>query len=117
MSRSMKGVLIALAVIVVALLVFLPAISETTFAGGSAPDGAALYKAKCAACHSADGTGSSPMGKKLGIRDLGSAEVQKLTDAELAKTTADGKGKMPPFKGKLSDEEIAAVVKHIRTFK
>ncbi|HEY0591296.1 MAG TPA: cytochrome c [Thermoanaerobaculia bacterium] len=117
MSKSTKGVLIALAVIAVALLVFLPAISQTTFAGGSAPDGAALYKAKCAACHSLDGTGSSPMGKKMGLRDLGSTDVQKMTDAELTKVVTDGKAKMPPFKGKLSDEEIAAVVKHVRTFK
>lgn len=117
MSKSTKGVLIALGVIAVALLVFLPAISDTTFAGGAPADGAALYKAKCAACHAADGTGSSPMGKKMGLRDLGSPEVQKMTDAELTKITADGKGKMPPFKGKLSDEEIAAVVKQIRTFK
>lgn len=117
MSKSTKGVLIALAVIAVALLVFLPAISQTTFAGGSPPDGAALYKAKCAACHAADGSGSSPMGKKMGLRDLGSAEVQKMTDAQLTTITADGKGKMPPFKSKLSDEDIAAVVKHLRTFK
>lgn len=117
MSKSTKGLLIALGVIVLGLLIFLPAISQTTFAGGSAPDGAAIYKAKCAACHSADGSGSSPMGKKMGIRDLGSPEVQKLTDAELTKITTDGKGKMPPFKGKLSAEEIAAVVKHVRSFK
>ncbi len=115
MTKSTKGVLIALVVIVLGLLIFLPAISETTFAGEV--DGTSVYKAKCAACHGADGTGSTPMGKKLGLRDLGSADVQKMTDAELAKIATDGKGKMPAFKGRLSEEEINAVVKHLRTFK
>jgi mono/diheme cytochrome c family protein len=117
MSKSTKGLLIALAVIAAALLIFLPAISETTYAGGSAASGADIYKAKCAACHAADGSGSSPMGKKMGLRDLGSADVQTMSDADLAKITADGKGKMPAFKSKLSQEEIDAVVKHLRTFK
>jgi mono/diheme cytochrome c family protein len=117
MNKSTRGLLIALAVIAAGLLIFLPAISQTTYAGGGPADGAALYKAKCAACHSPDGSGTSPMGKKLGVRDLGSADVQKQSDAELAKITSDGKNKMPAFKGKLSDEEIAALVKHIRTFK
>ena len=117
MSKSTKGLLIALGVITAGLLIFLPAISQTTFAGGSEASGADSYKAKCAACHAADGSGSSPMGKKMGLRDLGSPEVQKMSDAELAKITSDGKGKMPAFKGKLSPAEIDAVVQHMRTFK
>jgi cytochrome c6 len=117
MSKSTRGLLIALAVIAAGLLIFLPAISQTTYAGGGPADGAAVYKAKCAACHSLDGSGSSPMGKKLGVRDLGSADVQKQSDEQLTAVTVDGKGKMPAFKGKLSNDEIAAVVKHIRTFK
>ena len=81
-----------------------------------AADGAAVYKAKCASCHGADGKGQSPMGKKMNLRDLGSPEVQKQTDKELYDWTAVGKGKMPGYKDKLSDEEIKALVAHMRAF-
>jgi mono/diheme cytochrome c family protein len=83
----------------------------------AAADGAAIYKAKCAMCHGADGGGMTPMGKSMKLRDLRSPEVQKLSDAELTKVTADGKGKMPAYKGKLTDAEISAVVAHMRALK
>jgi cytochrome c6 len=80
-------------------------------------DGAAVYKSKCAACHGADGKGQTAMGKTLKLKDLGSAEVQKTTDEEMNKMIADGKGKMPAYKGKLDQASIDAVIAHIRTFK
>src|SRR6185436_51289 len=61
--------------------------------GGGGPDPAPIYKAKCAMCHGPDGKGETPTGKKMKVRDLGSPEVQKMTDAELAKVIADGKNK------------------------
>jgi cytochrome c6 len=79
-----------------------------------AVDGAAIYKAKCAACHAADGSGQTPMGKSMKLRDLRSPEVQKLTDKELFTITADGKRKMPAYKGKLTEAEINALVTYIR---
>jgi mono/diheme cytochrome c family protein len=82
-----------------------------------AADGAAIYKAKCATCHGPDGTGLTSMGKAMKLRDLGTADVQKQTDKELFTLTADGKGKMPAYKGKLSDEEINALVTFMRTLK
>ena len=84
---------------------------------GLAADGAATFKAKCASCHGADGSGSSPMGKKMGLRDLGSADVQKQTDAQLTEITAKGKAKMPAYEAKLSADDIKALVAHMRTLK
>lgn len=81
----------------------------------NATDGAAPFKTKCAICHGQDGAGKTPMGQKLNIRDLRSAEVQKQSDAELAKSIGQGKGKMPGFDNKLSPDEIRAIVTHIRT--
>lgn len=95
------------------LLILVVALAPIAFAA----DGAAIYKAKCASCHGADGKGQSPMGKKMNLRDLGSPEVQKQTDKELYDWTADGKGKMPAYKDKLSADEINALVKHMRAFK
>jgi len=97
-------------VLTAAILLIVPA----AFA---AADGAALYKAKCASCHGADGSGQTAMGKAMKLRDLRSPEVQKQSDAELTKITADGKGKMPAYKGKLTDAEISALIAHMRTLK
>lgn len=95
------------------LLIIAVALAPIAFA----TDGGATFKAKCAACHGADGKGQTAMGKKLNLRDLGSPEVQKQTDKELYDWTADGKGKMPAYKDNLSADEIKALVATMRTFK
>jgi len=82
-----------------------------------AADGAAVYKAKCASCHGPDGKGETSIGKSMKLKSLGSADVQKTSDADLTKVIADGKGKMPAYKAKLSADEIKAVVAYIRTLK
>ena len=53
-------------------------------------DAAALYKSKCAVCHGADGTGDTPMGKKLGVKSLKSPEVQKESDSDLKASISNG---------------------------
>jgi len=90
--------------------------APSAFAGGGS-DGAAIFKGKCAMCHGPDGAGQTTMGKNLKLRDLRSADVQKQTDVALAKWIADGKGKMPAYKGKLTPADIDAVVAFIRTLK
>ena len=46
-----------------------------------------------------------------------SAEVQKLSDAELTGIIKDGKGaQMPAFKDKLTDDQIKQLVSYIREF-
>ena len=82
-----------------------------------AQDGAALYKSKCAMCHGADGSGSTSMGKSMGLKPLGSPDVQKMSDADLTALITNGKGKMPAYKGKLTDAQISDVVAYIRTLK
>ncbi len=76
--------------------------------------GESLFKAKCAMCHSADGSGKSPMGEKLKIRDLHSADVQKQTDAELSAIITKGKEKMPAYESKLTKEQIEKLVAFVR---
>lgn len=91
--------------------------APSAFAGGGGSDGAAIYKAKCAMCHGPDGAGQTTMGKNMKLRNLGSADVQAQTDAQLNKWIADGKGKMPAYKGKLTPADIDALVSFIRTLK
>ncbi len=80
-----------------------------------ADDAAATFKAKCAGCHGADGTGSA-IGKKMGAHDFTSADVQKMSDAELTDIITNGKGKMPSYKS-LSPDQIKGLVAYIRTLK
>jgi len=77
-------------------------------------DGAVLFTQNCAPCHGKDGSGNTSVGRSMKAKDLRSAEVQKLTDAEITKIIADGKGNMPSFKARFKPEDIAALVKHIR---
>jgi cytochrome c6 len=83
----------------------------------SEADGAAIYKAKCASCHGADGKGETAVGKTMKVRDLGSAEVQAMSDAELTEITAKGKGKMPGYEKSIGADGVTAVVAYIRTLK
>jgi mono/diheme cytochrome c family protein len=80
-----------------------------------AQDASALFKSKCAGCHGADGTGSA-MGKKMGAHDFTSAEVQGMSDAQLADIITNGKNKMPKY-GSLKPEEVKGLVAYIRTLK
>ena len=81
------------------------------------PDSAATtatFRTKCATCHGQDG-GGSEVGKSMNVPDLRSPAVQKRPDAQLAQVISDGKGGMPPFKNSLSEDQIHALVKHIRS--
>jgi hypothetical protein len=48
------------------------------------------------------------------LRDLRSAEVQKLTDAKLYEITAKGKGKMPGYEKSLGAEQVKQLVAYTR---
>lgn len=83
-----------------------------------AQDAPTLYKTKCSICHAADGSGSTTMGKSMGVKDLRSDEVQKQTDAQLNDAITNGKPpKMPAYKGKLTDDQIKELVTFIRSLK
>jgi mono/diheme cytochrome c family protein len=101
----------------ISVVLALLALIATPLLADATPDGASIFKAKCAMCHGPDGSGQTAMGKSLKIRALGSAEVQKQTDAELTNIIANGKNKMLAYKGKLTPEEIKTVVGFIRTLK
>jgi cytochrome c6 len=87
------------------------------FLPGARGDAAADYKAKCASCHAADGSGNNPTGKAMKVKDLGSAEVQAKTDAQLHDDIANGVGKMKGYKASLKDPQINDLVKFVRSMK
>lgn len=87
----------------------------------AAEDGAVLFKTKCGACHGKSGAADTPIAKAKNIKDLGCADIQKATDAELIDMIANGgpnKVKGHDFKAKgLTDEQVKALVVFIRTLK
>ena len=107
----MKRVYVAVFTLVTALAVVL-SLSLSAHAQNASET---LFKSKCAACHGPDGTGSAT-GKNLGAHDFTTAEVQKMTDAQLTDTITNGKGKMPAYKS-LKPEDIKGLVAYIRTLK
>lgn len=76
-------------------------------------DAAALFTSnKCVTCHGADGKG-----KVKGTPNFSDAAWQKKEkDGELIEAIKKGKKPMPPYAGKLSDDEIKALVAYVRTF-
>ncbi len=95
---------------VVAVVLAMLALPLASFAADQAAD---LFKSKCAMCHGPDGKG-----KMAGTKDLGSAEVQKASDADLTATITKGKPpKMPAYDGKLTADQIKSLVAYVRTFK
>lgn len=86
------------------------AVVLSTSLSAYAQDASALYKAKCAMCHGADGA-------KAAGHDLSSADVQGKSDADLAAVITNGKPpKMPAYKA-LSPEDVKGLVAYIRTLK
>jgi len=80
-----------------------------------AQEGEKLFLDKCANCHSADGSGQTVKGKKLKLRDLRSAEVQKMTDAQMVDLILKGKGDMAPYSKELVDKQVKALVLYVRS--
>lgn len=76
-----------------------------------------IFPKKCAKCH-----GKDLKGKVEGVPDLTGSKTQNKSDQELIKIITNGKkGKteddedMPSFKNKLTEDEIKAAVKYVKS--
>ncbi|MET0585933.1 MAG: cytochrome c [Candidatus Binatia bacterium] len=88
-----------------------------------AADAKTNWANNCAQCHGPVGKGDTKMGKMLGAMDLTDPKKQaSFTDAKAAAAIKDGvkqngKTTMKAFGGKLTDDEIKALVAYVRTLK
>jgi cytochrome c553 len=88
-----------------------------------AADAPTNWTKHCASCHGKDGKGETKAGRMAGVKDQTDAKYQAgLKDDAMFAAIKDGlkdggKEKMKPFKEKLSDDEIKALVTHVRSLK
>jgi len=74
-------------------------------------DGAGLYQAICQGCHMPQGQGA----KGAGFYPALANNARLASGAYPAYVVLAGLRGMPPFAGRLSDQQVAAVVNHVRT--
>jgi len=81
--------------------------------------GMALYTKNCASCHGKTGLGDGVKARALKDfpGDFSGAVFQNQTDGEHFYKTKFGRGEMPKYEGKLSDEDIWNMVNYMRTLK
>jgi len=81
--------------------------------------GMALYNKNCASCHGKAGLGDGVKARALKTfpGDFSKPEYQNQTDGEHFFKTKAGRGEMPKYEGKLSDNDIWNTVNYMRTFK
>ena len=91
-------------------------------ATGTAPAagdlGSQVYAQRCALCHGAGGHGDGPAAASLNPKPRNHTDgsyMNARTDAELLEVINNGKGAMPAWKTVLSEDEIKAVLKHVRS--
>jgi len=90
------------------------AASATAAVAQSAADN---YKSKCAMCHGPDGAAATPAGKAMQTPPVTSPTFAKASDAELLAILKNGKAKMPAYNGKLTDDQMKALVTYMRSLK
>ena len=99
------------------IVIVLAAATATAGLAASPTAGKVVYDKACKSCHGADGTPNAAVAKmmKVDMKDLKSAEIQGMSDDDLAKVITDGKGKMKPVPAAAGG--ATDVVAYIRTWK
>jgi cytochrome c6 len=83
--------------------------------GFAQSSGEAVYKAKCQSCHGAQGVPNPGIAKMMGVKPVSDPSVKSLSEQQMITDTSNGKGKMPAFKGKLTDAQIKDSVAYFRS--
>lgn len=84
-------------------------------AGFAQSAGEAIFKANCQACHGSTGTPSPGIAKMMGVKPANDPEYKKASEAEMIAAVKNGKGKMKPLGGKLTEAQIKDAVTYFRS--
>jgi cytochrome c6 len=79
--------------------------------------GEAVYRANCQSCHGSAGIPNPGIAKMLGVRAANDPDIRKQTAEQQFESVKNGKGKMKPFAGRLTDAQIRDAVAFFRSFK
>jgi mono/diheme cytochrome c family protein len=81
--------------------------------------GKELWTKNCASCHGKTGIGDGPKVRTLETFpvDFSKAAFQGQSDGDIFYKTKTGRGEMPKYDGKISDEDIWQLVNFTRSFK
>ena len=78
----------------------------------------ALFARKCATCHGGNGRGETLAGRISGVPDMTDSKWQgSISEKRMMISISHGRGSMPGFDEKLSQDEIVSLVSHVRKFK
>jgi len=87
----------------------------------AASDGSAIFSARCAVCHQANGQGAGPFPPLAGNPDVTAADtsaiIATVLNGKTGPITINGKqysGAMPAWKGTLSNADVASVLTYVR---
>jgi predicted CXXCH cytochrome family protein len=101
------------------LIVFgLAAAAANAVQAADANAGKAVYQKSCKSCHGPDGTPNAAVAKmmKADMKDLKSSDVQAMSDDDLKKVIANGKGKMKPI-ASVTGADADNVVAYVKSLK
>ena len=83
-----------------------------------AQSAAQLYTKQCASCHGRDGRSKTLKGRVKHARNLADRDWQdKVSDERIFNSINNGKGKMPAYGKKLSQEQIESLANYVRALK
>jgi mono/diheme cytochrome c family protein len=87
-------------------------------ANSSTRSTAELYAKNCASCHGRDGQAKTLKGKITHARNLADGDWQgRVSDERIFNSIMNGKGHMPAYKKKFSEQEIDTLVTYVRSLK
>ncbi|GMR13979.1 MAG: hypothetical protein BMS9Abin29_2206 [Gemmatimonadota bacterium] len=97
--------------------VLAPSASASTQQQVPQADGEKLYNGECASCHGKQGRGNGRAGRDMDPRptDISKSEfLDQTSDEDMFKVIAEGTGEMDPYREVFTDEQIQAVIAHVR---
>ncbi len=102
---------VIVSLLVVLFLLSISSVSRDVYAADSIK-GDRIYQQHCSNCHGTRGVSNIP-----GVADFSRGEGLVKSDIDLLKLLQKGKGMMPAYQGRLSDQEMLDVIAYMRTLR
>lgn len=111
-----KKVFVVLATVAIGGMFTISATSLTP--GANTRTAASLYARNCVSCHGRDGGAKTSKARLNHARKLNDSEWQnRVSDERIFNSIMNGKGKMPAYAKKFSEQEIDSLVTYVRSLK